>query len=290
VFLEEIIKFLKSIKTMDKVGNLYKTKVKEELKKSIYQKAIKLTKDKRKLEELRNSLFDILVKQRYLVENHPKTAGGSEALRTSYSVGPHYDKALNDYFNTKNNVFIDIMGDDYGPKENITSLFRSNTGIEAKKSDKFNNILAKEMSELYFDMFQIYKNLNKNEVELAVKIEKDFVKKFLINLYKEIYHVNYIITDNDLERFILYLCSNKMLPFTKHELKSYLKRTTDLDLSNLDDLSQATEIYTLLSREFFDNIQKYLTEYNLNDIPINNNRTQAEIIEIKMISKNKKRR
>lgn len=276
VFFEEIIKFIKGIKTLDKVGNLYKAKIKEELKQCIYKKAIKLTKNKKKLEELRNQIFEILIKHGYLIESHPKTAGGSEALRTSYAVGPHYDKALNDYFNTKNNVVIDIINDGYGSKKDITSLFSPNKGIEANKSDEFKSILAKEMSELYFDMFQIYKNLNKSEVELAVKIEKDFVKKFLINLYKEIYHVNYIITDNDLERFILYLCNNKMLPFTKHELKSYLKRTTDLDLSNPDDLSQATEIYTLLSREFFDNIQKYLTEHNLNDIPINNNRIEAE--------------
>jgi len=281
VFLEEIIKFLKGIKTIDKVGNLYKSKIKEDLKKCIYQKAIKLTKEKKKLEELRNSLFDILVKQGYLVENHPKTAGGSEALRTSYAVGPHYEKALNDYFNTKKNVVIDRIDNNSDSKEDITTLFSPNTIMEANKSEEFNNLLAKEMSDLYFDMFQIYKYINKDEVELAVKIEKDFVKKFLINLYKEIYHVNYIITDNDLERFILYLCDHKMLPFTQQELKSYLKRTTDLDLSNIDDLSQATELYTLLSKGFFDKIQKYLTKHNLNDIPTNINYSEAEFIEIK---------
>jgi hypothetical protein len=279
VFLEEIIKFLKGIKTVDKVGNLYKSKIKEDLKKCIYQKAIKLTKDKKKLEELRNSLFDILVKQGYLVENHPKTAGGSEALRTSYAVGPHYDKALNDYFNTKNDVIIEKIDDSGSSKEDITSLFSPNTRMEANKSEEFNNLLAKEMSDLYFDMFQIYKYINKDEVQLAVKIEKDFVKKFLINLYKKIYHVNYIITDNDLENFILYLCDHKMLPFTRDELKSYLKRTLGLDLSNQDDLSKATEIYTLLSKGFFDKIQKYLTEYSLNDSSTNS--TEAEVIEIK---------
>ncbi len=151
--------------------------------------------------------------------------------------------------------------------------------MEANKSEEFNDILAKEMSDLYFDMFQIYKYINKDEVQLAVKIEKDFVKKFLINLYKEIYHVNYIITDNDLENFILYLCDHKMLPFTRDELKSYLKRTLGLDLSNQDDLSKATEIYTLLSKGFFDKIQKYLTEYSLNDSSTNS--TEAEVIEIK---------
>ena len=153
-------------------------------------------------------------------------------------------------------------------KEDIASIFSSNTDMEVRKSEEFNNILAKEMSDLYFDMFQIYKYINKNEVELAVKIEKNFVKKFLINLYKKIYHVNYIITDNDLENFILYLCDHKMLPFTRDELKTYLKQTIDLDLSSQDDLSKATEIYTLLSKGFFDNIQKYLIEHNLSDINI----------------------
>lgn len=266
VFFEEIIKFLKGLKTIDKVGNLYKTKIKEELKKSIYQKAIKLSKDKKKLEELRNDLFNILVKQGYLVENHPKTAGGSEAIRTSYSVGPHYDKALNDYFNTKNNVVIDILDNESGRKKDITSLFSSNSSIEVNNNDEFKNILAKELSELYFDMFQIYKNLNKGELELAVKIERDFVKKFLINLYQEIYHVNYVITNNDLERFIHYLSNNKMLPFTKDELQSFLNQTTALDLSNPEDFSHATDIYTLLSTQFFDRIQKYITGNNFKSI------------------------
>ena len=53
-----------------------------------------------------------------------------------------------------------------------------------------------------------------------------------------------------------------------------------MDLSNPDDLSKAEEIYSILSKEFFDIIQKYLTENNLIDIPINNNPTEAEFIKI----------
>jgi len=49
IFLEEVINFLRNLKAVDKIGNLYKSKIKEELMKVIYSKGIKITNDKRKL-------------------------------------------------------------------------------------------------------------------------------------------------------------------------------------------------------------------------------------------------
>jgi hypothetical protein len=101
IFLDDIIKFLDGIKTVDKIGNIYKTKIKEELKKLIYPKASKITNNKKQLLNMRDELFSMLIKQGYLAENHPKKASGGESIRTSYSVGPKYQKALEDYFKVK---------------------------------------------------------------------------------------------------------------------------------------------------------------------------------------------
>ena len=93
-FIDEIIHFLKTISSIDNIGNLYKLKLKNELLKYIGPKAAKKVQDKAQIKEIRDELFEILVKHEYLVEYHPKRASGSETLRTSYAVGPQYQKAL----------------------------------------------------------------------------------------------------------------------------------------------------------------------------------------------------
>ncbi|MHA2131220.1 MAG: hypothetical protein ACW99L_14740, partial [Promethearchaeota archaeon] len=92
-FTEEIKQFLESMRTVDQIGNLYENKVKKELKLILYPKASKYYKTKTEMKKCRDEIFTILKKHGYLVENHPKTAGGSESVRTSYSVGPKYQKA-----------------------------------------------------------------------------------------------------------------------------------------------------------------------------------------------------
>ena len=51
-------------------------------------------------------MFEILVKHRYLIESHPRRASGSESLQTSFAVGPHYDEALQAYYEAQRKAVI----------------------------------------------------------------------------------------------------------------------------------------------------------------------------------------
>ncbi|MFW9823118.1 MAG: hypothetical protein ACFFE4_09295, partial [Candidatus Thorarchaeota archaeon] len=108
-FTEEIKKFLEALKTVDQVGNLYQKKVKKELQLFIFPKASKIYKEKVQIKKCRDELFNILVKFGYLVEDHPIRASGSESIRTSYSVGPHYEKALEDEFDRQQPYLIETL-------------------------------------------------------------------------------------------------------------------------------------------------------------------------------------
>ena len=98
---KEIVRYLDALGTLDSVGNLYKRKVKEELLKAIYPRLSMRTKDRHTIKRIRDDLFELLLTQGYLVEKHPKRASGSEALIPSYGVGPQFELALRDYFETK---------------------------------------------------------------------------------------------------------------------------------------------------------------------------------------------
>ena len=159
-FLEEIINFLKALKSIDQIGNLYENKIKEELKKYIYPKASKITKKKDKIKKMRDDLFQILIKQGYLVENHPKKASGSETIRTSYSVGPQYQKALDDYFQTKKNsitsVSIESIENETDHQE-IEAIFRAQSDVDNAKEDIFSKVLEREFSLAFSDLLGIYR-------------------------------------------------------------------------------------------------------------------------------------
>ncbi len=231
--------------------------------KVIYSKGIKIAKDKRKLKKLRDELFNILTKYEYLVENHPKTAGGGEAIRTSYSVGEKYENALDDYYQTKKDsltdVSIDIIEKNSDKNLNIESVFENKKNQIAPEKKKYNEILAKKISDLYFDLYQIHKYINKNEFESALKIEKNFVRRFLTNLYKELFHVNYIITDKDLESFSEYLSKNQVLPYSKEQIQNYLSKCDSLDMKTDNMDLHVKENYKLLS-DFFNQIQVKISE------------------------------
>ena len=49
--IEGIIKFLNNLQAVDKVGNMYKKKVKEELQKILHPYILKITKEKKREKE-----------------------------------------------------------------------------------------------------------------------------------------------------------------------------------------------------------------------------------------------
>jgi hypothetical protein len=266
IFLEEIIRFLKALKTVDQVGNLYRTKIKEELKKIIYPKASKITKNKRKLFKIREDLFLILVKHGYLIENHPKRASGSESIRTSYSVGPKYQKALEDYFKTKKTttptIKIEPIENSSGQKEDFTPLFRENSNEDIINEIEFKETLTKETgSFLLYNLYKMNNFITNSHFKEALSIGKDFVVKFLINLYTKVFEHNTDteITDKDILASVNYLADNKKIPFNKNEILKLLDQTQSSDKEEDNLELRAKDIYDLLSN-FSLKIQRQLIE------------------------------
>ena len=166
-FLEDIMNFLNNIKTLDKVGQLYKGKLKEELLKHINPTAQKRNYGKRVIKELRDELFELLVRHDYLVESHPKRASGSESMRSSFAVGPHYDEALQDYSESQRNAVIS-----YEPinveSDNFNNLNNSVNSDNYESSSQVRKINAKNLKKaftehfssiLYYEHFKMHQSI-----------------------------------------------------------------------------------------------------------------------------------
>jgi len=266
IFLEDVMKFLNALKTVDKIGNLYQTKIKEELKKTIYPRASKITKDKKKLMKIRDELFDILLKQGYLVENHPKKASGSESIRTSYSIGPQYQKATDDFFNTKRssltNVSIDILENASGKSNTLEEIFQKKSEKELLDDIEFRETLMKETGAfLLYNLYKMNSYMNNQNYQKAVNIGRDFVKKFLIKLYKRFFEHNTekIITEKEINASVEYLADNQKIPFSKDELKELLTQSNLNPESEENIQSKIRDLYNLLSN-FSLKIQKQIIE------------------------------
>ncbi|MEE9379184.1 MAG: hypothetical protein V3V33_14250, partial [Candidatus Lokiarchaeia archaeon] len=252
-FIDEIIHFLKTISSIDNVGNLYKGKLKSELLKYIAPKAAKKVQDNAQIKDIRDELFFILVKHGYLVENHPKRAGGSESIRTSYAVGPHYKEALQDYFETKENVSSDIIVDviekNTATDSNLLNVFQEKTNKEIIDREKYQEILSAQESEAMWNLFQMYKSNNKAKFVDSLKLGKNIIPEFLSNLY-ELYLQNCRITlpeIKDITSFLDYLLKNELLPFSKQDLQNYLRKSKEITSDNDDAERRAIELYDMIS-------------------------------------------
>jgi hypothetical protein len=254
-YMDEVILFLKQIKQVDGVGNLYKSKLKDQLKEIIYPKASKKTSKKENIKKIRDELFTILLRQGYLVEAHPNKASGSESLRTSYRVGEQFEKATEDYFRTKASLQSDLSIEVI-ESEKLTAPQPSSRSYIVKAGD-IKKAFAREISDLNFELFNIYSYINRKDYKNALKIEEGLIYKFLVNVYSQFYNVNYIITSQDLEVFFEYLSSVSNFPFTKDTLQEYIDklRLINFEEGNFEVVS--VENYQLIYT-FFIEIQKFI--------------------------------
>jgi len=255
-FIEEIKQFLEALKTVDQVGNLYEKRVKKELKDFIFPKASKIFKDKAEIKRSRDEIYAILLKFGYLVEDHPTRASGSESVRTSYSVGDHYDKALDDEFETKQPYTIETL-DLESAIPQILDREQKHTRTYIIKKNNLKKALAREFSNFFFELFTVYEFITHEKYKNALKVEHNIVKRFLIEVYTHYFNANYLVTTRDLIEFIEHLVTDAHLPFTKEELMDYVSRYQVIDFDHSDIESLAPEIYEFIS-VFFDKIQLYM--------------------------------
>lgn len=251
-FIQEIKQFLETISTIDQIGSLYKKKLKKELKTVIYPKASRHLSSKTDVKKTRDEIFQLLLKHGYLVENHPKTAGGSESMRTSYSVGPQYQRALDDEF--ESNYSVETIESDSGTPLEFSSQPRTRNFIIQEKN--LRKAIAREDGIFSYELFTVYEFIDHSEFKKAIKVSQNLVYKFLVELYKHYYNVDQV-QQEDFDDFIEVFVKEPAIPFSKEEVQDFLERYSIVYFDHINLNEKANEIFDFISI-FFNKIQLYL--------------------------------
>ncbi|MHA1473406.1 MAG: hypothetical protein ACTSQW_09970, partial [Promethearchaeota archaeon] len=162
--IEGIIKFLNNIQAVEKVGNLYKKKVREELQKILAPYVLKITKEKKREKDIVDKVFSILVSKQYLTESHPRRASGSESMQTSFAVGPHYQTVLKDYYESRDSSIITYEPVELESEQKTFSEEKTDPEDKPDPEDldptKIRSALSKQFAPiLYFEYFTMHKNM-----------------------------------------------------------------------------------------------------------------------------------
>jgi hypothetical protein len=244
--IEGTIKFLNNLQVVDKVGNMYKKKVNEELQKILHPYILKITKEKKREKDIIDDVFSILIKQQYLIESHPRRASGSESMQTSFAVGPHYQQALKDYYESRESTVIS-----YEPVE-----LESDNSTQPRKInvDNLKSAITEHFAPiLYYEFFNIHKNIDQQKYEKALKIAKNLLRKFLYSAYNSYYSVNYTITSVDIKKFINSITTVEEFPFSETELTEFLSMCDRIspEKDNLEQQSKEVfKSYSILFNKF----------------------------------------
>jgi len=252
-FIPEIINFFESIKTVDKVGGLFIDKIKKILMEFLSPKiSNEYTQNKKKMRAIRDKILKIIIDHQYLIESHPRSAGGSEQIGTSYAVGSYYEQALKDYYDSQqlSRFNVDIVS-----KESDSPTTRT---INPENEGKIRYFLAKNLgSNIIMDLFNIHEYLKRKDYYNSLKLSKYFLIKFLTHTYKDYYKPNYIITNKDINQFISKLSNLNQFPFTQEEIDGLLRKSSNIDLDK-GDLEQESESLYQGLQDFYVKLKVYL--------------------------------
>ena len=267
-FKDEVKKFLAAIKTIDKVA-LSKDKIKTTLKEFVYPKASQKTKDKKQLKEIRDDLFNILVKQGYLETLSRKSAGGSEALRTSYLVGSKYEKAINDEYeiiaNSKPEILIEPIESIFQGERSLENIFQNNPHHIDLNPQKIGQILQNEYHKALRKFFQIEEDIKSGDYDKVLKSGNNLILSFIESIYQDFFQeVPGFCIEN--KKFIDFLYEEQLFPMTKEEIKQYYKQINLIYEEEKPIKSKVEGLYELLS-SFFANLEIFIfKKYEQNKI------------------------
>jgi len=288
VLIEGIIGFLNNLKKLDQIGNLYEQKIKKELTVWLHPYILKVTKDKKREKEIKNKTFEILVKHRYLIESHPKRASGSESLQTSFAVGPHYDEALEDYYEAQRKAVIsyepldvesnisdnsvslvDPNNPDNFDNFNISNISDNpdNSGnseslsqAESINAKKLKNAFAEHFAPIfYYKYFKMHQSGNNKDFEKSLRIGKDLLREFLQATCNSYYGVDFEGAIANIAKFIGSITRVEGFPFSEVELTNFLTacETITFEEERIEKLSKETfEDYS----KMFDKFKLYLNK------------------------------
>jgi len=267
--LEEIISFLRTLNQIDTIGNIYEHKVKEQLLKFIRKKLIAKGYKREQINNVRNDLFRLLISHRYLVENHPREAAGSQSIRSSYSVGRQFARALKDYYDSQsdfNNQIdfrlletnkVDINENTTKKKEQIEYFVPPGKNQQKKqalrnineKVNKSKRVLGKSIGAFLINgTIRAGNNLNRNQYKDTILKVRDILSRFLYKLYNTEFNENskMKISSDILIKAADYLIESNVIPFERQELYNILKKIDIKELRKGELENVARENYDIL--------------------------------------------
>jgi hypothetical protein len=261
-FIPEAKKFLESLAIIDDVGNLFEKKIKKELKKIIYPKASRYFNEKTEIKRCIDDIFHILIKHGYLVENHPKMASGSESLRTSYSVGPQFQKALQDEVESKSQYIVETIDSESTPP---FSFLKEREHLKSRsfiiEEGNLKKAFMREFSNFNFEVFTAYEYIQNGDFKNALKLEHDLIHRFLIEVYKLYANSDDAVSGEDLYEFIVQLTKNSKLPFSLEQLQTFLDHHKRIEFEHDDLESTSIALYQDIFN-FFSRLQSYIFNEN----------------------------
>jgi len=245
-FFEEIMKFLGKIKKIDEAGDIYLPDLKEALSRFIGKKAKRIYKKASKVNKVKDEILTILIRQGYFIEEHQKkTVGGSESIRTSYSVSSKFFNVFTDYFRTKKHIDAEIPDEVLSLEENIKTIFEGNSDSDLVDNREFRENLKSSISQLIYSLLSIYDHLREGEFAKVIEMSKDnFVRRFLVNLCLKEEENEF--SDRSLEKSINFLIEDKQISYTKEELSKLIEKTENIEMDgNINE--KAHNLYEMLS-------------------------------------------
>ena len=248
--IDGVIKFLNNLQAVDKVGNMYKKKIREELQKVLHPYILKITREKQREKDIVDKVFAILIRQQYLIESHPKRASGSESMQTSFAVGPRYQKVLKDYYESRDSSII-----------NYESIYlESDITPQTERINTVNlkNALTEHFAPiLYYEFFNIHKFIAQQKYEKALKIAKTLLRRYLYEVYNSYYSVDYTITSTDINKFVTLMTTTENFPFIEKELTTFLSMCDEIT-PNENNLKQQSKDLFNSYLKLFKKFKSYL--------------------------------
>jgi len=234
--IPEIITFMESLRTVHAVGNMYKSKIREELKNVLYPKLSLINQDKKIVKKMKDEILDILFSRGYLVESHPAQASGGQSVRSSYQVSQKFDRVLEDYYDTRRKTLANIDFEIMDQQSEIIPDFKflPTQGSLLKKLpvNRVKAIIRSELIDiLQWNLFQIARDLNKGNLDHALTIAQDLSEMYVSNIQARIEQLPEIGVFDSRESFLKTLVAMDGFPLSDEEIFNYLTYPSTLTIS-----------------------------------------------------------
>ncbi|MFX1494359.1 MAG: hypothetical protein ACFFBZ_08780 [Promethearchaeota archaeon] len=257
-YKDELLQFFDKIKTVQDVAGLYETKVKMYLLEYLNPKLSKhYSHDHKKIVKIRDTIYEILREHEYLIEHHPRTAGGGQSTRTCLIVGPAYEQVIKEDFNTKKNI---------PPHITVEVITQQTPGVtrflqpilSSQTEQQLKDILAHNFDgKMVRALFKIEYRIQNKEYPASLKMLHKFVPSYIKKCCTQYYHSEEVITKNQIIEFIKLLSDLQGFPFRNNELKNLFERCEQIEVGteNIEQLSH--EIYNLVFKWYI-KLKKFL--------------------------------